>query len=116
MPKAKPPGVRLSVPQVRRICEATRWFESHGRNQGIEDNGSPASYDDFWIQVTSITVSSGVSYLSWKHKQRIANASGIWQDHPDGIVSSASSPDTRAVCNNTNATFTVGNILRAVVD
>ncbi len=108
--------VKFTPPQARRITEAVRTFEAKGRSEQPDAHDPGPKYSDYWIEVTSITVSSGVSYLSWKHKQRVANASGIWQDHPDGVVSSASSPDTRAVCNDTTATFTTGSIMRAVVD
>lgn len=114
--RQKPPTVKLTVPQTQRMVEATRWFEAHGRNQGIEGYGGRAILDDFWIEVTSITVSSGISYLSWKHKQRMANGTVPWRDHPDGIVSSASAPDTRAICNDTTIAFTTGSILRAIVE
>ncbi len=108
--------VNFSKSQDARIAATVKWFETHGRNKGLPQDFNDANLDDFWIEITSATLTSGVYYHAWKRKLRIDNGTGTgggWQDHPDGCVS-GTSPDTRAI-NTAGTQVTNGTILRAIV-
>ncbi len=114
MPNTAGPQVAgFSPQQGRRIMEAVKWFEAHGRNGITYNDNGPSIYHDYWIEITGNAVVSGTVVYTWKHKYR--RSSNTFADHLDGVVSSSSSPDTRAYYPGVGVLKT-GAIVRAIVD